>query len=304
MTEVNPGTDQDVELTEEPKLITTEVVASYSGKISTGRYENESPFFSLKEVWTGDINVDERQRELSEKCYRKFSECEQRSIIARIMAERKDLRFYPQEDGKSYPSITSILGWDKDFFISTQELLQYGARGTLIHRLIEIYAKLKVWKEAKDLLPYHREYVVVTKGSLSLSLDGYRIDKFWEDYGLETSETESVSVNPEHGYAGRKDWKGLAYTEKKTAKNDPSKKLTMIDWKTSAKLDKKYVLCQLAAHVFCPGNEDVEQVIAVPVNNTTAQGYTAPIVMAREDLKPYFDLFLKQKENFNYRFGL
>lgn len=286
-----------------PVLLSTEIVASYSGKISTGRFENEAPFFSLKEVWSGDIDVDARQRLLSERCYEKFAECEQRSLVDRIMAQRKDIRFYPAGSGKQYPSITSILGWDKDFFVSQEDLVQFGARGTIVHKQIEIFALTGKWEEAKDIVELHKELVVVRKGSLSLSLDGYHIDQFFEDYGLETRDTEKVSMNDQFQYAGRLDWKGLAYAEKKTKTNDPAKKVTLIDWKTSKQLDKKYALAQLAAHIFCPGNEDVEQAIAVPVSNENKQGYVAPVVITRAELRPYFDLFLKAREAFKYRFG-
>jgi len=236
--------------------------------------------------------VDAVQRRLSQACYDKFAECEQRSLVARIIAERKDIRFYTTPTGRKDPSITSILGWDRDFFISKEDLLQYAARGTIVHRQIEIFATEGRWAEAKDLVECHKEYVVVKKGSLQLSLDGYHVDKFFEKFKLETTSTEEVSMNEEHKYAGRLDWKGFVDGKK-----------TIIDWKTSQKLDKKYVLCQLAAHLFCPGNEDVEQIIGVPVNNTTAQGYSAPAIITREEAKPYFDLFLKSRDNFRYRFN-
>lgn len=276
----------------EPHLQRVEILASYAGKIATGRYDNENPMFSLKEVWNGPVDVVARQKLLSQICYDQFAECEQRSLVDRIMAERKDIRFYDAGNGKKYPSITSVLGWDRDFYMRPEELMQYAARGTIVHKQIEIYLTTGEWKHAKEIVELHRDYVVVSRGSLALSLDGYHIDDFCDKFKLETLETETVNFNHEHMYAGRKDWKGKI-----------DGKITIIDFKTSEKLDKKYVLCQLAAHLNCIGNEDVEQVMAVPVNNTTKQGYSSPILMSREEVMPYFKLFLKAREDFKFRFG-
>ncbi len=53
-----------------------EIVASYSGTVNTGNYNNESPFFSVKEVIEDckltDAQIEERQLELSMLCYDKF----------------------------------------------------------------------------------------------------------------------------------------------------------------------------------------------------------------------------------------
>jgi len=275
-----------------PVLKEIEIVASYSGKIATGRYENEAPFFSIKETWSGDVDVDARQGILSKKCYDKFAECEQRSLIDRIMAERKDIRFYDAGNGRKYPSITSIIGWDKDFFISKEDLTQYSARGAIVHKQIEICLKTGEWKDVRSIPELHREHVVIKQGKLQLNLEGYHIDQFCAKFKLETMDTETVSFNHEHAYAGRRDWKGKC-----------DGKITLIDWKTSQSIDKKYALAQLAAHVFCPDNYDVEQAMAVPVTSENAQGYSKPVLVTRDELVPYFALFLKARDDFKFRFG-
>lgn len=277
-----------------PELKEVVITASYTGKISTGSFENESPFFSLQETWSGNMALDRiaaRQEFLSRQCYDKFLECENRAMIERIQRQRKDIRFYPV--GKeSYPSITSIIGWDKDFFISEEDLVQYAARGTIFHKQAEIYLNTGVWKEANDIPEVHRELVVVKKGSLSLNIDGYGLEGFCSKYKLVTADTEQVSYNHTHKYAGRRDWKG-------TIDGVPS----LVDWKTSQKIDKNYALQQLAAHLHCPDNDDVQQVMAVPVNNDTVQKFSKPLVMKREELEDYWQAFLRSRENFKYRFG-
>lgn len=248
--------------------------------------------FSLKEIWSGPIDVVARQKLLSQMCYDQFAQCEQRSLVDRIIAERKDIRFYDAGNGKKYPSITSIIGWDKDFFVPKEELVQYAARGTIVHKQIEIFLNTGEWKNAKEIVELHRDYVVVSRGSLGLSLDGYHIDDFCRDFKIKPIDTESVSYNHEYQYAGRRD-----------CKCELDGKKTILDFKTSTSIDKKYALSQLAAHLFCPGNEDVEQVMAVPVNNTTKQGYSKPILLSRKEVEEYFKLFLKAREDFRFRFG-
>jgi hypothetical protein len=278
---------------EKPELKLVEIAASFSGKIETGRFSNENPFFSLKETWVGDVDVVSRQKLLSERCYSLFCECEQRSLVDRIVQQRKDIRFYDAGNGKKYPSITSIIGWDKDFFISSEDLAQYAARGTIVHKQIEIYLATGEWKDVQSIPELHKEHVVVKRGSLALNLDGYHIDQFVKKYELVTEDTETAVYNHDHAYAGRRDWKGVFLGKK-----------TILDWKTSESIDKKYALAQLAAHILCPGNEDVEQGVAVPVSNKTEQGYSKPVIVTREELKPYFDLFLKARADFRYRFGV
>ena len=116
------------------ELKETEIVASYSGKIATGRFENAAPFFSIKETWT-DVDeefVQSRQKALHGMCYERFAECEKREIADRIKEQNRHFRFY-QINNEQFPSVTSIIGWDADFFIPQEQLIQYGARGTIIH---------------------------------------------------------------------------------------------------------------------------------------------------------------------------
>ena len=55
---------------------TIEITASYSGKVNTGNYSGESPFFSIKEIiedYKGtDDDIQKRQLELAMECYEKF----------------------------------------------------------------------------------------------------------------------------------------------------------------------------------------------------------------------------------------
>jgi len=64
---------------------TIEIVASYSGTVNTGNYNNESPFFSIKEVFEVDENwsdadLNTRQTELELMCYEKFQSFKEEAL--------------------------------------------------------------------------------------------------------------------------------------------------------------------------------------------------------------------------------
>ena len=275
-----------------------EIVASYSGKIETGKFSNENPFFSLKEVWSGDINqdfIDTRQKTLSQMCYDKFSECEQRSFIDKIQESRKDIRFYPI--GKEiYPSVTSIINWDSDFEENTKhipknQMREYAARGTIIHIQISHFLKTKEWKEAKDIPETYPYRLIIKKGELGLSFDGYDFRGFFEKYPFEIIQTDGKVINNEHKYAGTYD-----------IKCKMNNIITLCDVKTGSNIDKVNAFQQLTAYAKCIGNEDVKQIVIIPLNNTTKQGFSQPAI--EPDMEKYFPLFLENRKMFRERFGI
>jgi hypothetical protein len=274
-----------------PKCKEIEIVASFSGKISTGKFENEQPFYSLREVWTDaeDNFIQTRQKELEEMCYARFLAVEERSVIERIRAQRADMRFYTK-DGKQYPSVTSILNWDADMYVAPAQLVQYAARGTILHRQAEIYMLTSQWIEPKDIPELHAEYVIVTKGDLQLKLDDVDFRGFWDKYKMEPIETELILFNNEYRYAGRSDL--FAIYEGKP---------TMIDLKTGASIDRTKAFKQIAAYAKCMPIQP-EQLMVVHLNNKVKQGFSQPIIT--DKVEEYFQLFLKDREAFTARFGI
>lgn len=275
----------------EPTKQSTEIVASYSGKISTGRWENESPFFSIKEVWT-DVDkefVSIRQKTLHGLCYERFAECEKRSIADRVKEQFKHLRFY-QINNEQFPSVTSIIGWDKDFFIPQDQLIEYAARGTIIHKQVEIFLKTNEWPDPANIPEVYPEYVILKKGSLGLTLDGYDFQGFYEKYPFEVLKTETQVFNLEYRYAGRSDIKGVFDGKK-----------SIFDIKTGT-INEEECFKQISAYAKADGNEDVEQMVIVPLNSTTKQGYSKPKV--ETDIDKYFELFKRDRKLFKQRFSL
>lgn len=281
-----------------PKIKEVEICASYSGKIATGRFENCSPFFSLKETWTGpldDATISIRQKQLSVLCEEKFSEVEKRELIAKIQEDRKDIRFY-NIDNEMFPSVTSIINWDNDFEEKTQhitpdEMRQYAARGTIIHKQVSIFLDTGEWKEAKDIPELYLYRVILKKGSLGLSMDGYDFRGFYEKYHFTKINTEQIVVNKELKYAGRYDVKGVL-----------DNVVTLFDVKTGSSINKASAFKQLTAYAHTPGNEDVKQLVIVPLNNTTKQGFSAPAI--ETDVEKYWPAFKEDRKMFESRYGV
>jgi hypothetical protein len=273
------------------QLKSTEIVASYSGKISTGRYENESPFFSIKEEWT---NADKefiisRQKLLNQLCYDRFTECANRSLVDRLKEQYHHLRFY-MFNGIQLPSVTSIIGWDKDFFMAPEELAQYAARGTIIHKQVEIFLKTDKLIPPEEIPEVFPQYVTMTKGSLKLTLDGFNFVSFFEKNPIELIDTEKQVVNLDKKYSGRMDIKAKF-----------NGKVSIMDVKTGT-VDETECFKQLAAYAKGSGNSDVSQLVIIPINNKTKQGFSEPKVTS--DIEKYFSLFLEDRKKFEERFGL
>ena len=273
-----------------PVLLQTEIVVSYSGKISTGNYENESPFFSNKEIWGGTLPpgfVDQRQQFLFDKCYSRFTECEKRSLLELIKKKRRDIRFYGDK-----PSVTSIIGWDADFYVTPEELIQYSARGTIYHAQVRIYEETGEWLEPADIPEIYTQMVIIKQGSLKLTLDGYNYRGFKAKNPFETISTETEVHNDILGYAGRQDIK---------YKNIKTGAIGLADIKTGS-VEKTKCMKQLSAYANCKGNEDVTELMVIPINNKTAQGWSKPII--EEDAKKYLPMFIDDLNAFKERFSL
>lgn len=275
----------------EPTKQSTEIVSSYTGTISTSRFENAKPFFSIKETWTDadEEFVQQRQKLLHGLCYERFAECEKREVADRVKEQFKHLRFY-QINNEQFPSVTSIIGWDTDFFIPQDQLIEYAARGTIIHKQVEIYLKTKEWVAPENIPEVYPEYVILKKGSLGLTLDGYDFQAFYEKHPFEVLKTETQVFNLEYRYAGRADIKGIF-----------DGKVSILDIKTGS-INEESCFKQLAAYARADGNEDVEQMVIIPLNSTTKQGYSKPKV--ETDIDKYFELFKRDRKLFKQRFSL
>ncbi len=263
-----------------------EIQVGLSGTIPVAPYENLKPSFSMT-IEPDGRPIDECFQEARDKIHQLFDMEANRAKIDLIEKQYQTIRFR-EKDGKKYPSVTSITDFDKDWKISDDELMQYGARGNIVHVLIEHYIKTGEWADVEKLPQIKEDIIVVAKGSLGLKWQDCTYQKFFEQFGkdFEIKKTEIEVFNDTHLYSGRYDAMGLY-------KGKPS----IIDFKSGS----SYHFKQLAAYAVC--EEGIEQLVICPVGiSKNKSGYIKPSVT--ENIKDNFKMFLKDRAKFRQRFGV
>jgi len=287
------------------------IKTGFSGVISTGSYENEKPFFEIEEEISNAIEncfvssddfIKVRQQQLAAICYNAFKDHERRSIVARINKEREDIRFYTAANGQQYPSVTSIINWDADFFIPPHELAQYASKGKIVHKQCEVFIKTGEWKDPMKIPECYPDLVILKKGNLKLSLENYNFQDFLKKYPIDFASTETSVYNNILMYAGTQDSKGKFKEQEKPVKDVIYGKVTLFDIKTTGTLDKNKGFKQLTAYAHCEGNEDVEQLCLIHLNASNESGYAKPAI--ETDVNKFWPLFQKDREDFKKRFGI
>jgi hypothetical protein len=264
-----------------------EITASLSATIGTGPYENLKPNYGMTiELMDGDSEVeafDKARKFLHEMLDNEAN----RAKTDLIEKQYQNIRFY-EVNGKKYPSVTSILGWNTEWKITEDELCQYGARGTIIHTLIEKYFKDKIWYEPTDLPELENEVNTLMSGSKGLTWKtcSYKeaIENIVKD--VEVVATEQRVYNDAHLYCGRFDmlckYKG---------------ELTLMDFKSGTTTDMR----QLAAYSACLTG--IRQLCIIPCGQTeNKSGFKKPIICT--DIQKEFKRFLHARSEFLARFGI
>ena len=265
-----------------------EIHVGLSGVIPIASYENLRPAFDITAELNETDNLDECFDKLKSTLRSQFDREANQAKTDLIEKQYKNIRFR-EKNGKKYPSVTSITDWSKEWRISEDELLQYGARGTIVHALIGEYIKTGEWVAPETLPTLREDLLVLATGSLGLKYQDCSHKKFFEQFGKDFEFAESIEkevYNDEHLYSGRYDAKCLY-----------KGKLSIIDFKTGSSYHHK----QLAAYSVC--EEGIEQLVVCPVgvaNNKV--GYKKP--SATEQIRDNFKVFLKDRAKFHKRFGI
>lgn len=292
---------------------TIEITASFTGKISTGQFENESPYFSVKETITEEDELllnykDEfiiaRQKVLKDICYNQFKQHAEIAYQEKVAKSYANIRFYDAGNGQKYPSVTSVINMDENFFMAPDELAQYGARGTVIHKQIEIFLKTGEWKSPRDIPEISFQVMTVLKGTLNLSLDDVNFVNFYKDYPFMVVWQEKEVVNHEYKYAGRFDlmviiesknpgkWEKIEGVQFDTP--------TILDIKTSAQLDKVKGFTQQSA--YAKTDEGIKQIGLIHLTKENVCGYAKPCLTNK--IEHYWSIFLNQRNKFRERYGV
>ena len=291
---------------------TIEISASFTGKISTGNYENESPYFAIKETIERDEDpgmqladdvFKNRQKELHDICYQQFKQHAEAAYTEKIAKTYRNIRFYDGANGKKYPSVTSIIGWDADFYISPEELKQHASRGSIIDKQVEIFLKTGEWKEPKDIPEIYPDLVILKGGNLGLVVDDVNFQEFYKQYPFKVIGLQNTMINHDHCYGGRLDIKCVIESTNK-GKWEKIEEVkfdvpTILDVKAGA-MDKFKFMKQQTAYAKC--DAEIQQIGIIHLNKETKQGYSQPIV--ETNLEKYWSLFLKDRAEFKNRYGV
>lgn len=268
--------------------------ASFTGVISTGEYENARPGYVAQIEFEASDENDAKDRlsraleDLQRICQIRFKQDEQMMIIARLQKDREDLKFYGE-----FPSVTSIIDWDADYFVSPQDLTQYASRGNLYHAQLAHYIQTGKWVDAKEIEGTWADIVVVERGQLRLSYDDWKFPEFLKKYPIERMEVGVPVISKVHRFGGTPDIRSCIYDGKRT----------LADAKSTP--DKVKNFSQIAAYIIAEeenGAQPYDQMMIIPCSGKTEQGFSKPIVSS--DILQYKRMFLRARENFKKRFNI
>lgn len=272
------------------------VSAGFSGVISTGSFQNARPSYAAEvefEITDDRVNelrdiVSESQKNLQKVCYQNFKRDEQAQTIERIQRERTDFRMYGD-----YPSVTSILNWDADFWVSAIELQQYASQGSLIHAQVSEFIRTGEWKPVEKIDGTWSDLVIVKQGNLNLPIEGWSFPDFLKKYPIEKMICGEPLVSKKHCFGGTPDIRVCYYKEKKT----------LADVKRTPQKIKDFK--QIAAYIIAEeenGESPYEQMMVIPLNDKTQQGFSKPVIT--KEISQYKQMFIKDRENFRKRYGI
>lgn len=275
---------------------TIKMSGGISGVIATGSYENLRPNFLIEETIEDCSLTDEeiiaRTQTLYDESFRMMKEAETKATVERIEREKAGIRFYTHpETGLTVPSVTSVIGWDADFFVSAQDLQEYASQSNIVHAQVEHFIQTGVWVEPKEISDIWADIVIVTKGNLKLSLESGYFPSFLKKFPINNMKNGHKVFLTDT--AGTFDFEGIPDFK------DALPILSVCDVKRTP--DKIKDGKQLAAYCKAKG---VTQGLIVPLNDKTEQKFSKPIVYDEKSLEGYFKMFQKDRENFRKRYGI
>lgn len=275
---------------------TIRVSASFGGKIPVGSYANMSPSFFAEETIElndelQDVNsyIKVRQQSLQEICYSNFEAEALKAKLLKIKNDRADFRFTKLPNGEEVPSVTTILGYDFEAYVDDEEMKQYCSQGNVIHAQVAEFIKNKIWKEPKEILELTADLFILKHGSLKLPTDGWSFEAFLKKHPITNLKNGKTSFNEQYRFGGTPDGEG-----------DHETLPTLFDVKRTP--DKVKNFMQMSAYAKCKGMEHIKQLMIIPLNDKTEQGFSKPIIST--DIDKYFELFMAKRRDFRKIYGI
>ncbi|MFA4959869.1 MAG: hypothetical protein WC535_08295 [Candidatus Cloacimonas sp.] len=279
-----------------------EITVSKSGVIPKASYSNLRPGYSI----TIEVDENEDPNELILKCKeivnKHFELDEYREAVNLIQKQFKEIRLYDGNEGLKYPSISSILNYDKEWTISKGELLQYGSLGTILHEVfwyaLNSYTNTGkiVWKDPREFANLQKEIGIVLNGSLKLNWNDYSYQTFGNEYIPKIKKIygiEQIVLNPDIRVGGRYDL--IAEIELDQTM------LAVIDLKSGG-----YDFRQLAFYGRTweqQNDKKIDAMVVFPIGKTTNKcGFSKPIIETDIDL--FWDKMLEKREEFRNDFNI
>jgi len=270
-----------------PKMKVTEITVGLSGVIPVGAYENLRPSFSITAQPIGGENPDKIVTALQEYLHRMMMEEANRSKAEAVEKMYSVIRFY-ERNNKKYPSVTSILGYDKNWYgITEDELQQYASQGNILEALCQHFIETGEWIDPRTVPSLKEDIVILERGSKGFGWEEGSHKKFMAKFRdkIEAEKFQMTVYNDEHNYAGTLDLIGYY-----------DGKLSVMDFKRNT-----YDMRQLAAYAACL--EGVEQLVILPIGPTDNKcGYKKPVIC--ETISHEFKEFVKARTKFRKRFGI
>jgi len=267
------------------KVKIKEIKASKGGVIPIASFSNLRIGFEISAEIGEDEDASLIFKKLQEIIDNQFEREEQNAAVKRIEKLYKNIGFH-KKNGRSYPRVSSIMDWDTEWKIPSYELNQYGSRGTIIHKLSELFLKEEKWFDPTELTELEDDINIIKSGNLHLNWEDCTHQKFMQVYGKFIGKPEAIEevvFNEELFYSATPDL--IA----------PFKELkSVIDYKTGG-----YDFAQLAAYAGCI--KGIKQLVIFPLGPTNnVSGYSKPIVRLNweNDWKRWLMMRKKFRENF------
>ena len=272
------------------------ISASFSGVLPTGKFSNMRPGFTAEMEYEADFGnmaevllaVETAQQELQGICYQNFEAEALKAKIIKIKSDLQNFRFHEVGEEK-FPSVSTVAGYDKEFFVEDEDLKIYAAQGNIIDTEIRNFVKTGEWQDSKDLLECTADRFILKTKALStgkvLALSGWNFRGFLEKYPIENLQSmEEIVYSKKHRIAGTPDLLG---------KYNGLKTLVSIK-RTKSEIDN---FIQEAGYSLCEGLEDVEQFMVIEMkaeeDGGNKQGYSKPTITT--DVAKYRELFLRKR---------
>lgn len=263
-----------------------EITVSLSGVIPVAAYENLRPGFSITVEPLNNENPEKIIDSLQQYLHTVFEHESNRGKADLIDKQYANIRFR-EKNGKKYPSVTSILGWDKDWHITDDELRQYASRGTIMDAMITAFLSTGDWFDPTQPPSLREDVSILMSGNLMLTWEQCSHKAFMAQYRkkIEAEAFHGTVFNDEALYSGEWDILGK-YDEIRS----------IMDIKHG-----QFDMRQLAAYAIC--EKDIEQLVILPVGPTDNKcGYKRPVIC--DTIQKEFEEFLKARAKFKQRFGI